>query len=178
MFTQDEIEEVKEYLANTPATSKIYLGCDSIKYKKGQTWYARYTTVLVVHIESSKGCKVFGYSTRERDYDPNKAKPRMRLMNEAYKVCEMYHAMAEELEDFEVEIHLDINTNTEHNSSIVIKEACGYVMGMTGLEAKPKPEAFAASYCADHFVRHQGILNYADPDAAEIKAAAKRMRRH
>lgn len=159
MFTQDQIEEVKEYLANTPATSKVYLGCDSIKYKKGKTWYARYTTVLVVHIESSKGCKVFGYTEREIDYDPDKAKPRMRLMNEAYKVCECYHAMANELEDFEVEIHLDINPDKEHNSSIVINQACGYVIGMTGLTAKPKPEAFAASYCADWMVRHQGHAN-------------------
>lgn len=158
MFTQDELEIVKEYLAQTPATSKIYLGCDSIKYKKGKTWFARYTTVIVIHIESSKGCKVFGYSERERDYDPNKEKPRMRLMNEAYKVCEMYTLMAEELEDFEVEIHLDINTDKKHNSSIVINEACGYVIGMTGLTAKPKPEAFAASYCADWMVRHQGEI--------------------
>lgn len=154
MFTQTELEEVKEYIANTASNSKIYLGCDSIKYKKGKTWYAKYTTVLVVHIEASKGCKVFGYSERERDYDPNKEKPRMRLMNEAYKVCGLYMAIAEELEDFEVEIHLDINPDKKWNSSIVINEACGYVIGMTGIKAKAKPEAFAASYCADWMVRN------------------------
>ena len=65
----------------------------------------------------------------------------------------------EELEDFECEIHLDINPNKKHNSSIVIKEATGYVMGMTGMEAKAKPEAFAASYCADWMVRNKGHQN-------------------
>lgn len=156
MFNQEEIEEIKEYLVNVEPNSKIYLGCDSIKYKKGKTWFARYTTVLVVHMGGRHGCRVFGYSERERDYDPNKQKPRMRLMNEAYKVCGLYLVMAEELEDFEVEIHLDINPDKQHNSSIVIQQATGYVMGMTGMKAKAKPEAFAASYCADWMVRHKG----------------------
>jgi len=156
MFTQDEVEEIKEYLANVEENSRIYLGCDSLKYKKGKTWYARYTTVLVVHIAASKGCKVFGFTERERDFDPNKEKPRMRLMNEAYKVTSLYMELAEELEAFEVEIHLDINPNKEHNSSIVINEATGYVLGMTGKKAKAKPEAFAASYCADWMVRNKG----------------------
>ncbi len=159
MFNQEEIEEIKEYLINVESDSKIYLGCDSIKYKKGKTWFARYTTVLVVHIGGSHGCHVYGYTESERDYDPNKAKPRMRLMNEAYKVCGLYIAMAEELEDFEVEIHLDINPDKKWASSIVIKEACGYVLGMTGMTAKAKPEAFAASYCADWMVRHKGHQN-------------------
>lgn len=156
MFTQDEIEKIKEYLANTAPDSKVYLGCDSLKYKKGQTWYARYTTVLVVHIENSKGCKVFGYSDRERDYDPNEAKPRMRLMNEVYKVSELYLSLAEELEKFEIELHLDVNPDEAHGSNVVFKEAVGYILGITGKEPKVKPEAFASSYCADWYVRNKG----------------------
>lgn len=66
-----------------------------------------------------------------------------------------YLAFGEILEDFEVEIHLDINQNEVHNSSLVLKEAVGYVLGMTGLNAKVKPESFAASVCADRLVRHQ-----------------------
>ena len=159
MFNQDELEEIKEFLANVEPNSKVYLGCDSIKYKKGATWFARYTTVLVVHMGGRHGCRVFGYSERERDYDPNKEKPRMRLMNESYKVVGLYMELAEELEDFEVEIHLDINPDKKHNSSIVINEAVGYVMGMTGMKAKAKPDAFAASYCADWMVRNKGHQN-------------------
>ena len=155
MFNQAEIEEIKEYLVNVEENSKVYVGCDSLKYKKGKTWYARYTTVIVIHIASSKGCKVFGYSEHERDYDPKKEKPRMRLMNEAYKAVGLYLELAEELEDFEVEIHLDINPNEKHNSSIVINEATGYVVGMTGLTAEVKPNAWASSYAADWLVRNK-----------------------
>ena len=160
LFDQEELDEIKEYLATIGRDSKIYLGCDSIKYKKKGVWYARYTTVLVVHIDGRHGCHVFDYSERERDFDQKKDKPRMRLMNETYKVCALYMELAEELEDFEVEIHLDINPDQQHNSSIVIKEAIGYVRGMTGLDAKAKPEAFAASYCADWMVRHKSHQNY------------------
>jgi len=156
MFNQIEIEEIKEFLTTVEDDSKIYLGCDSVKYKKGNTWYARYTTVVVIHLSGRHGCRVFGYSDTERDYDPNKAKPRMRLMNESYKVVGLYMELAEELENFECEIHLDINPNKKHNSSIVINEATGYVMGMTGMKAKAKPDAFAASYCADWMVKHKG----------------------
>ncbi len=156
MFNHEEIEEIKEYLDNVEPDSKIYLGCDSIKYKKHKTWYARYTTVMVVHMGGCHGSRIFGYTERERDYDPNKAKPRMRLMNEAYKVCGLYLAMAEELENFECEIHLDINPDKQHNSSIVITQACGYVVGMTGMKAVAKPNAFAASYAADWMVRNKG----------------------
>ena len=156
MFNQEDLEEIKEYLINVEPHTKIYLGCDSIKYKKGKTWFARYTTVMVVHMGGCHGSRIFGYSERERDYDKHKDKPRMRLMNEAYKVCGLYLSMAEELEDFEVEIHLDINPDKKHNSSIVIKEACGYVLGMTGMSAIAKPDAFAASYAADWMVRHKG----------------------
>ena len=159
MFTQDELEEIKEFLIEVEPNSKVYLGCDSLKYKKGKTWYARYTTVLVVHMGGRHGCRVFGYSERERDFDPKKEKPRMRLMNEAYKVVGLYMELAEELEDFDCEIHLDINPDKKYGSSVVIQEATGYVLGMTGKTAKAKPEAFAASYCADWMVRNKNHAN-------------------
>ena len=151
MFKENEVEEIKEFLEANAGT--VYLGCDSQKYKKGRTWYARYTTVLVVHIDDSKGCKVFGFTDAERDFDKKSSKPRMRLMNEVYKVAELYLEFAEELENRDIEIHLDINPDMLHNSSIVLKQATGYILGMTGIEPKVKPEAFAASYAADAGVR-------------------------
>lgn len=156
MFKQLEIEEIKEFLVNVEPESKIYLGCDSIKYKKGNTWYARYTTVIVIHLGGKHGCRVFSYTETERDFDPDMTKPRMRLMNESYKVCGLYLELAPELEEFECEIHLDINPDKKHNSSLVINQAIGYVKGMTQLDAKAKPDAFAASSCADWMVRNKG----------------------
>jgi len=157
MFDNKELEKVKEYLEKTPG--RVYLGCDSIKFKKHNQWYARYTTVLVVHIENSKGGKIFGHTELERDFDQKRDKPRMRLMNEVYKVTQLYDALEDLLIDRDVEIHLDINPDERHASNTVIREAVGYVMGMTGIKAKVKPEAFAASYAADAGVRKAWFTN-------------------
>lgn len=156
-FTEEKIEEIKEFLVEQPG--RVYLGCDSVKFKKGKTWFARYAVVLVVHMNNAHGCKIFGYCETERDYDQSERKPRMRLMNEVYKVAELYMLFAEELEDREVEVHLDINPNEKHNSSIVLNEATGYILGMTGIKAKVKPEAFAASYAADASARKHWFSN-------------------
>lgn len=154
MFNKEEITAIKEYLDETPDTSKIYLGSDSVKYKKGRAWWARYTIVLVVHIAASHGAKVFSYTEKERVYDAI-TKPRLRLMTEVYKVAECYLALADVLEPFDCEVHLDLNSNPDHFSNKVVKEAVGYIRGVTGVDAKIKPEAFIASHCADHGAKYQ-----------------------
>ena len=152
------IEEVKNFiLAQSPET-KIYLGADSERFNIGKDWYADYTLAIVVHINGNNGCKIFGEVQRERDYDQKKSRPRMRLMNEVYKVAELYHKLHDVLEDRDVQIHLDINPNEMHGSSCVINEATGYIRGMCNVIPMVKPQAFAASYCADrmkHIMSHQ-----------------------
>lgn len=153
MFTQTEIQEIREYLLSVDPDSRIYLGCDSQKFKRRGEWFARYTIVVVVHIDNCHGGKIFGVTQSERDYDKNFDKPRMRLMNEVYKVAEVYLELGDILENREFEVHLDINPKKDTGSSCVIKEAAGYILGVCGVEAKVKPEAFAASYAADAGVR-------------------------
>ncbi len=155
MFNDSDVHEIKNYLRNVSPESKIYLGCDSQKNKKGGIWYANFAIVLVVHIGGEHGCKIFGFKDRERSFDSVK-KPRMRLMSEAYKVVDLYNKLADELEEFanfECEIHLDVNSDPKWASNGVMREAMGYVLGMTGIEANIKPDAFAASYAADWLVR-------------------------
>lgn len=156
MFNANEKNEIENFLIEMPDHSKVYLGCDSVKFKKKGDWYARYTVVVVVHLSGKNGAKVFHFTETERDYDPKADKPRMRLMNETYKVVEVYLAFGELLEGTDVEIHIDVNQQEVHNSSIVLREAMGYVLGMTQIEAKAKPDAFAASYAADRGAR--GLL--------------------
>ena len=152
MFTENQIREIKEYLNDVGPDSRLYLGCDSQKYSKKGKWFARYTVVLVVHIDNIHGCKIFGYNTDEDDYDKID-KPRLRLMNEVYKVAELYLSLADDLEDREVEIHLDVNPDPKHESSAVVKQAVGYILGVCNIQPKVKPDAFAASYAADAGVR-------------------------
>jgi len=70
-------------------------------------------------------------------------------MNEVYKIAELYQKLHDVLEDRIVEVHLDINPNEMHGSSCVINEATGYIRGMCNVVPMVKPNAFAASYCAD-----------------------------
>lgn len=143
------IDEVKSFIESHGPNTKIYIGGDSERFPIGKDWYADYTLAIVVHIDGKHGCKIFGEVQRERDYDQKKDRPRMRLMNEVYKIAELYLKLAEVLEDREVEVHLDINPNEMHGSSCVINEAVGYIRGMCNVVPMVKPNAFAASYCAD-----------------------------
>jgi predicted RNase H-related nuclease YkuK (DUF458 family) len=145
------IDEVRDFiLAQTPET-KIYIGGDSERFLIGKDWYADYIMVVVVHINGNNGCKIFGEVQRERDWDKKRDKPRMRLMNEVYKIAELYLKLHDVLEDREVQVHLDINPNEMHGSSCVINEAVGYIKGMCNVIPMVKPKAFAASYAADRY---------------------------
>lgn len=143
------IEEVKAFVESQGPSTKIYIGGDSERFMIGKDWYADYTLAIVVHIDGKHGCKIFGEVQRERDWDQKKNRPRMRLMNEVYKIAELYQKLHEVLEDRDVEIHLDINPDEMHGSSCVINEAVGYIRGMCNVVPMVKPNAFAASYCAD-----------------------------
>ena len=145
------IDEVRDFImAQTPET-KIYIGGDSERFLIGKDWYADYTMVVVVHINGNNGCKIFGEVQRERDWDQKRDRPRMRLMNEVYKIADLYNKIHDVLEDREVQVHLDINPDEMHGSSCVINEAVGYIKGMCNVVPFIKPNAFAASYAADRY---------------------------
>ena len=143
------LDEVKKFISEQTPETKIYIGCDSERFRIGETWYADYILAIVVHINGNNGCKLFGEVQRERDYDQKVNRPRYRLMNEAYKLSELYLKLAEVLEDREVEVHLDINPDEHYGSSCVVQEAMGYIRGTCNVVPMVKPKAFAASYAAD-----------------------------
>lgn len=143
------IEEVKHFILDQTPETKVYIGADSERFMIDNIWYADYTLAVVIHKDGNRGCKIFGEIQRERDFDQQRDKPRMRLMNEVYKCAEMYMKLADVLEDRYVEVHLDINPDEHHGSSCVISEATGYIRGMCNVVPMVKPNAFAASYAAD-----------------------------
>ena len=147
------LDDVKTFIEAQSPETKIYIGGDSERFLIGKDWYADYTLAIVVHINGNNGCKIFGEVHRERDWDQKKNRPRMRLMNEVYKIADLYMKLHEVLENREVEVHLDINPNEMHGSSCVINEAVGYIRGMCNVVPLVKPDAFAASYCADR-IKH------------------------
>jgi predicted RNase H-related nuclease YkuK (DUF458 family) len=144
-----DLEEVKEFIQRQSEQTKIYVGCDSERFRIGEDWYADYILAIVVHIDGKHGCKLFGEVIRERDYDQKVDRPRFRLMNEAYKLSELYLKLADVFEGREVEVHLDINPSEMHGSNCVMNEAIGYIRGTCNVIPMIKPKAFAASYAAD-----------------------------
>ena len=154
MFTQNQIEELVDLLYSLTADTKIYIGTDSVRFKKDGRWYAKYASVCVVHMNGNRGCRVFTHRSVEPDYDIKKNRPSTRLMNEVMKSCELYIQLAPFIDEFDVEIHCDVNTDPKHGSNCVATQAAGYVLGVTGVAAKMKPEAFAASFAGDHYAHY------------------------
>lgn len=154
MFTQAQIEELVELLYSLNKDTKIYLGTDSVRFRKEGRWFAKYATVCVVHMNGNKGCRVFKNRSIEADYDLRKNRPSTRLMNEVMKSCELYIQLAPFIDEFDVEIHCDVNTDPKHGSNCVATQAAGYVLGVTGVEPKMKPDAFAASFAGDYYAHN------------------------
>ena len=63
----------------------------------------------------------------------------------------VYHALliADVVENRHFEVHLDINPDESRASSVILKEAVGYVLAQ-GLKPVLKPDAIAASCAADY----------------------------
>lgn len=144
------VDQVAEFTASCSPETRIYIGCDSERLLVNGVWYADYITAVVIHVNGNNGCKIFGAVERERDYDQRNDKPRMRLMNEVYKIAQLYLELSGVV-DLPIEVHLDLNPSELHNSNIVINEAVGYIRGMCNVIPMVKPRAFAASYAADRY---------------------------
>jgi predicted RNase H-related nuclease YkuK (DUF458 family) len=74
-------------------------------------------------------------------------------MTEVYKVSDLFQSLAEVLEDFHVEVHLDLNKSDLFGSSCVVQQAIGYIKGTCNMTPMVKPDAPAASFCADRLKR-------------------------
>lgn len=157
MFTETQVTEMVDLLIQCNAETKIYLGCDSVRYidRKGAPM-ARFATVAIVHMNGKNGCRIFSNISHERNYDVKASRPKIRMMKEVQKVCELYVQLAPFIDEFDIEIHLDINTDPKHGSNCAANEAAGFVLGMTGIEPKLKPESWAASFGADGIVNGRG----------------------
>lgn len=144
------IDDARAAILESSQNSSVYIGADSIRHKKNGQWYAKYSTVIVVHMDSKRGCKLFHNSVDMPDY----GNLRQRLLNEVMYAIEAATEIIDHLGDRHLEIHLDVNPDPKHKSSVAVKEALGYVKGTLGLDAKIKPASFAATHAADHAVRH------------------------
>jgi predicted RNase H-related nuclease YkuK (DUF458 family) len=142
-------QQVAQYVKDLGPGTRIYLGADSERFKIDKQWWAEYTTVVVIHRNGNNGCKIFGEMDRERDYDQRSNRPSLRLMNEVYRVSDLFQRLAPVVSEWPIEVHLDINPNEMHGSSCVVQQAIGYIRGTCNVVPRIKPRAWAASYAAD-----------------------------
>lgn len=154
MFTRKQIEEIVDLLLDLDSSTKIYLGCDSVRTLRNGRSQARFATVCIIHKNGNNGCKMFSNVSFEDDYDIKANRPKLRMLNEVRKVCELYIQLIPFIDEFDIEIHLDISTDPKNGSNCAASEAAGYVLGMTGIEPKLKPDSFASSFGADHIANH------------------------
>lgn len=137
-----DIEEVREFIKNSSEGSAIYVGCDSRQFRSKTI----FVTVVVVHINSNHGAKIFWQVDRVRRIDSI----RQRLLEEVNRAVYTALMIADVVGNRPFEVHLDINPNPDHRSSVIVKEAVGYVLAQ-GLKPVLKPDAIAASAVADFF---------------------------
>lgn len=142
-------EDARKAIIDSAPDSSVYVGCDSIRFKKNGIWHARYSTVIIVHMNSSRGCKLFYDSEILPDYGNLK----QRLMTEVMFATNACFEILDIIGDRYLEVHLDLNASPNHKSNIAVKEALGYVRGQVGITPVIKPHAFAATHAADHAVR-------------------------
>jgi predicted RNase H-related nuclease YkuK (DUF458 family) len=144
-----DMAEVARFIGQTSQETRVYVGCDSVLRSRGGRTSATYATVVVVHLDGCRGCKVFG----RLDVQPDSGTMKARLLQEAWKAGEGAAELLPHLGDREMEDHLDIHTDPTAGSHIAIKEAAGYIRGLKGLVAHFKPNACIASACADRYAR-------------------------
>lgn len=123
---------------------KICIGTDS-QVRGLETQFA---TVIVV---LRKGRGGFMFISNEKTKQKMHLKERLltevaRSIEIAYHLCPIFEKYGTELE-----VHADINTNPRFGSNAALSEAMGYILSM-GFIFKAKPDAPAASCCANHVV--------------------------
>lgn len=145
-----DIDELNAEIEASSMETAIYIGADSKTFKRGKDRYVAFCTTVIIHRDAKHGGVIFKDIKIERDFGDIK-KPRLRLMNEVYKVVEIATQIVDSVGERPFEIHLDISPDPKYKSNAAIKEACGYVFGICGVEAKTKPDSWAASCAADRF---------------------------
>lgn len=144
------LEEAREAIARSSKESSVYIGGDSIRFKKDGVWYARYSIVVILHYDTKHGCKLFHTTSVERDWGNMK----QRLLTETMLTVNVALELVDTIGDRHFEIHLDLNNSPKHKSNVAVKEALSYVRGtVPNATARIKPDAFAATHAADHCVR-------------------------
>ncbi|MCS7084193.1 MAG: hypothetical protein NZL90_04320, partial [Aquificaceae bacterium] len=74
---------------------------------------------------------------------------RQRLLEEVSRAVFLALEISQVVGNRRFEVHLDINPSPQHGSSVILREAIGFVLAQ-GLKPVVKPHSIAASTVADY----------------------------
>lgn len=147
------IEDAKAVIAASSPETAIMVGCDSKRYRKkiNGVWrkFAKYCTVIVVHVDGNKGCKLFYKMDTLEDFGSIK----QRMLNEVMHAVTVALDIVDVVGERPFAVHIDINPKKNFASNAAMAEARGWVLGNLGIEPEFKPNSPAASFAADHLLR-------------------------
>jgi predicted RNase H-related nuclease YkuK (DUF458 family) len=140
----ERIEDIVAWVdAAVTGDQIIHVGTDSLQTGR----WTQFVTVVVI-LNPPKGGRV----AYIREVVLRMSSLRQRLTKETWMSVEL----GLQLPKLPV-IHIDANHQERHRSSKYLEELVGMVVGQ-GFKALYKPESWAATHCADHVVRHKGLL--------------------
>lgn len=152
------ISEIVEEIKNASSDSLVYVGTDSKQTKL----YTTFITVIIIHygVKSGhgKGCRVFPFIHSVKKI--KELKP--RLLEEVNISVSYALDIAYDVEGNiripteNIEVHMDINTNPRHKSSVAVKEALAYVQGQHMIP-RFKPDALASTGASDWILRRPNL---------------------
>jgi len=157
-----DIKRVIEEIRNSSNESAVYVGCDSQRFKEGNSWYIVYVTAVVIHKDQAHGANILYGSEIVKDYSGSLHE---RLFNEAMKAVAVAMELQPIVEGRTFQVHLDINKNPDHKSNSVMSSAIGYVKGCLGLDPVLKSDdpmadyPIAASAAADRFATKKAVYH-------------------
>lgn len=137
----DLVPYIEDYLIRKPET-QIFIGSDSQVRGK----LTHYAYVIVLYTERKGGHVLYTKETI------NKIDWFNRLMREVNVSIQIGQMLMEKGISRPITIDIDLNPDPKWKSNSVLRSVLGWGEGM-GFKTRYKPEAFCASYAADHLVK-------------------------
>ena len=161
-YNRDKIEDLtsylKDYINKIDGEVEIMIGSDS---QANEFWNnATFVEVICIYTRGKGAHVIFKQEKRVRVHGKNKQEKMMdRLWQEIYRAVDVATFLRDQdildiskVKAIDVQLHLDINKHSEHESNKVHDNAVGYVNAL-GFDCHTKPDAPAASFAADHICR-------------------------
>ena len=135
----DIVNEIKDHTLNE---GKVYIGCDSQLHASTCT----FVTAICLHGGIKKTSKYFFRKESEKKYDKNTL--RSRIDAEVSRAIDVFIYMSENIDDLNIEIHIDIGSTERSKTRGFVESITGWVKAM-GVDFKIKPNAWASASVAD-----------------------------